>query len=217
MNFPDKDAELNQFFLIAVAYILANFERLGVSIGNKGTVTTRLSTWVTKYAISCTPSTSTTITVAEKDVAGEELKAILKIITGDILNSVWTPTDRSTLRCPVIGGRYPLIPLTVSHPIGSVATDVAFQHTIRYRDFLTGKKAKPWGVGSCQIWQKVGGTAPNSLSDMQMIGTCTKQPFICTFTALQANELVYYVLRWVSTRGEDGPQGPGFNGKIKGA
>ena len=217
MNFPTTDAELNSFFLVAVAYILANYERLGVSVANKDLAISRLATWVSSYKSSITPSTSTTITVGEKNVAGEQLKAILRIITGDILNSVLTPTDRSTLRIPVIGGLHAEVPLTESYPVGSVKTDVVLQHTINYRDHESGKKGRPWGVGLCEVFQKVGGTTPTSLNDMKMIGTCTKQPFICTFTAEQANELVYYILRWVSNRSENGPQGPIFTGKIKGA
>ena len=217
MNFPKKDAELNTFFLMAVGYILANATRLGITEGNTGKATIRLATWVSTYKAASTPSTSTIITVGEKNLAAEDLKSILRIISGDILNTVLTPTDRSTLHIPVIGGPHPEVPLTESYPIGSVKTDVVLQHTINYLDHESGTKGKPWGIGLCEVFQKVGGLPPTSLDDMKMIGTCTKQPFVCKFTALQANELVYYILRWVSNRGENGPQGPIFSGKIKGA
>ena len=65
-TFPTKESLLNNYFIVAVAYILANIARLGVSLTNKATMISCLATWNNIYPLASTAATSTTSNVADK-------------------------------------------------------------------------------------------------------------------------------------------------------
>lgn len=80
------------------------------------------------------------------------------------------------------------------------------QHTINFFDEGTpNKKAKPEGVHGCEIWAKIGGDAPKDQSELAYLATDTGSPYLKPFTSPDAGKTAYYWLRWVNTKGEQGP------------
>jgi hypothetical protein len=79
------------------------------------------------------------------------------------------------------------------------------RHTINFRDAGTpDKRGKPAGVLGCEIWSKVGGSAPVTEGDYSMVGLGTQSPFIVNYTMAEAGKTVWYRMRWLSTSGEKG-------------
>ena len=212
-SFPTKESLLNNYFAVVLAYILANFVRLGVSIANKATLIANMATWNTIYPLATTKATSTTANVKDKNIAKAAVKAILRIIFGDILTSVLTVTDRLTLLIPVVGGPHPGLPMPDSEPNGAVDDSYRLAHKISYTDSASGKKAKPHGALGVEIWQKIGGVAPVSVSDLTLLETVTKTPFVVGFEGTQAGSKVWYWMRWTNKTSK-GNWGPEFNGTI---
>ncbi len=212
-TFERMESLLNTYFNVAVAYILVNFTRLGVSVANKATLIAELATWNNIYPLATTKATSTAANVKDKNISKGKMKDILRLIFGDILTSVLTSTDRLTLKIPVVGGPHPSVPMSDSQPIGAVDDSYRLAHKISYTDSVSGKKAKPHGVEGCEIWQKIGGTAPVSFSELLFLETITKSPLVISFEGTQAGSKVWYWMRWVNKNGK-GNWGPTSEGTI---
>jgi hypothetical protein len=66
-------------------------------------------------------------------------------------------------------------------------------------------KAKPDGVMGCEIWVKVGDPAPTDPEQLQFLGTDTRTPYVAEYSGEDAGKVAHYMLRWVNTKGEQGP------------
>jgi hypothetical protein len=66
-------------------------------------------------------------------------------------------------------------------------------------------RAKPGGALGCEIWVKVDGPPPTDPSELKYLATDTRSPYLAEYDGAQAAKIAYYMLRWASTRGEQGP------------
>ena len=214
-TFPTKESLLNLYFIRAYAYIFiaANLLRFLVSVENKTELTASIEGWNEYYPKAINPSTSTEDNVANKNIWMERMLTVLRKIFADIANSVLTPTDRATLLIPILGGAHPYVPMPDCWPIGSVKSTSRLSLIISYIDNLTGKKAKPVGVKGCEIWFKIGGTEPVSLSEMTYLQTISKTPFVIDYDGTQGGLKVYFWIRWIDSKGK-GKWSPCISGTI---
>lgn len=107
-------------------------------------------------------------------------------------------TVRSTTRSPVAA--------PTTRPVAAIDTTHRMQHTVAFVDELTpASRAKPDGVMGCEIWMKVDGPPPTDPSELKYLATDTRTPYVVDFDGAQAGKIAHYMLRWVSTRGEQGP------------
>ena len=214
-TFPTKESLLNLYFIRAYAYIFiaANLLRFLVSTSNQTELTTSYEGWTKYYPLAISPSTSTEDNVANKNIWMQRMLAILRKIFADIANSVLTPTDRATLLIPILGVAHPYVPMPDCWPIGSVKSTARLSLIISYFDSLTGKKSKPQGVKGCEIWFKVGGTEPVSISEMTYLKSITKTPFVIDYDGTQGGMKVYFWIRWIDSKNE-GKWGPCISGTI---
>ncbi len=212
-SFPRKESLLNLYFIRVVAYILANLLRFLVSDKNKDEMTECLEEWNKTYPAAINPTTSTEDMVADKNLAREKMKDILRTIFGDIATSKLTSTDRTVMQIPVLGGYHAYVPMADCWPIGSLKQGSRLSHKISFTDNVSSKKAKPYGVKGCEIWSKIGGETPVSQSEMVYLGTLTTTPYTINYDGTQGGLMVYYWVRWVDKKNK-GKWGPGFSGII---
>lgn len=172
-----------------------------------------LAVWNNIYPLATTIATSTAAHVNDKNKSKGKMKAILRLIFDDILTSVLTSTDRLTLKIPVVGGPHGSVPVPDSQPVGSIDDSYRLAHKITYTDSVSGLVAKPHGAGGCEIWQKIGGEEPVSLSDLTQLETISKNPLMISFEGTQAGSKVWYWMRWVNKNGKGG-WGPTSSGTI---
>lgn len=211
--FSKTESILNTYFNVAVAYLLANLVRLGVSLDNKATMIAELVTWNNIYPLATTAAISTVANVKDKNKSKAKMKAILRLIYGDILNSVLTSTDRLTLNIPVLGGAHGTMPIPASTPEGIVDDSFRLAHKLTYLDSASGKKGKPHGATGCEIWHKIGGAEPVSVDELTFIDTITKLPLMVGFAGVQAGLKVWYWMRW-SNKTAKGTWGSTSSGTI---
>jgi hypothetical protein len=96
-----------------------------------------------------------------------------------------------------------------------VDTSQRLRHTISFVDELTpNTRGKPDGVSGCEVWVKVGNAAPADPSELKYLATDTRTPYVAEFDGADAGKTAYYMLRWVSTRGETGPWSQTVSGTI---
>jgi len=95
--FPRKDAEFNTYLGIVAPYLTTNATRLNVFAGNVADLAALKAIWDTKYPQSQSENTATKTIIEEKTEAREDAEELLRIIYGDIPQSVLTTADRNTL------------------------------------------------------------------------------------------------------------------------
>lgn len=87
-----------------------------------------------------------------------------------------------------------------------VNTSQRLRHEIRFVDEATPtSRAKPKGVMGCEIWVKVGTTAPADPTEPTFLGLDTASPYVAEYPSTDPGKTAYYMLRWVTTTGEKGP------------
>ncbi len=203
--FPSKEADLNNYFITAVDYLLvsANATRLLVSSGNQTLLTNQLASWKAAYALTTNIDTRTRTAIDNKDKAKVDLMDTLRNVYNDIPESVFTTADRNTLNIPKRSDTRTPVPVPSTKPIVQVDTSNRLMHEISFTD-ENGSAAKPAGVHSCQVWLKVGSAAIDP-SELSFAGSATASSFELKFKGEDAGKNVYYWLRWENTRGETGP------------
>lgn len=117
-----------------------------------------------------------------------------------------TDAQRNSLGITVRATSRTAVGAPTSKPVATVDTSQRLQHTISFVDELTPtSRAKPDGAQGCEIWTKVDGPPPTDPSQLSYLATDTRTPYTAEFDGGQAGKTAYYMLRWVSTRGETGP------------
>lgn len=95
-----------------------------------------------------------------------------------------------------------------TRPTGSVDTSQRLEHRISFVDETAAtsqKRGKPEGVRACQIWVKIGGEPPSDVKECQFLAEDSASPYLAVYAGADAGKAAYYILRWISTRGETGP------------
>ena len=175
-----------------------------------------LAVWLKRFPESIGKSTSTVTTVALKNKSKKKMKSILRVIFGDIPNSVLTTEDRIVLNIPVMGGLRNVLAMTDSMPIGVLDAGNRFKHKIKITDSKTGKYAQPKGVSGCEIWIKISEQPPVDEDELKYVGSTSNRSFSCNFKGTDAGKKVWYWIRWVNSQNEKGNWGPQFSGNIQG-
>ena len=117
-----------------------------------------------------------------------------------------TDAQRQSLGITVRSTTRTAVSAPTTKPVATVDTSQRLQHTIAFVDELTPtSRAKPDGVSGCEIWVKVDGPAPADPSECRYVATDTRTPYGAQYEGSEAGKIAYYMLRWVSTRGETGP------------
>lgn len=166
--------------------------------------------WIAAYAAASNKQNRTSADVQAKNDAGETFRKSLRSFAAQWLayNSKVSNSDRERMGLTVKSGSRTPVPLPVSCPAGSVDFSIRLQHGIHYADESTpNRKAKPTGVHGCEIWMKIDGNTPVDSSELNYLTTDTSSPHTTTFEGKYAGKIVYYMMRWVNTRGEHGPWG----------
>lgn len=213
--FPRREGDLNNYFHTVVAYILLNLARLLVSDDNKKKLIAYLADWDDKYPLVTNLDTRTHTTVTEKNKSMAQMLKLLRSIYKDFTNSTLIEKDRTTMNLPAEEILRGVIPAPNTKPVGDVNASERLKHYINFKDSEAATAAKPYGVHSCQIWQKIGGTTPVSQKDLVQIGNCTSSPFETDFDGTEGGLIAYYWIRWENTKGEFGTWSDMFSATIK--
>lgn len=93
-----------------------------------------------------------------------------------------------------------------TRPVAQVDTSQRLRHTIKFTDEATpNSRAKPEGAMGCEIWVKVGDPAPTDPDQLRFLGLDTSTPYVAEYSGADAGKTAYYMLRWVNSKGEQGP------------
>jgi len=204
---PSSDGDFNAWLQNFVDYVAANAPALNVSPAEVATLQNGRADWNPKYATNITAQAAAQSARQAKDDSRDENETAVRSLVGR-LQSTTTITDAQRLAMGInvrAGTRTP-VGAPTTKPVPQVDTSQRLQQTISFVDELTpASRAKPPGAQGCEIWQKIGDPAPAGPNDLKYLATDTRSPYLAEFDAADGGKTAYYMLRWVSSRGETGP------------
>jgi hypothetical protein len=163
--------------------------------------------WAAAFAAAEDPETRTKASVKEKQEAREDYEAALREFIRAYLtyNPALTDADRENFGLPVHDTKPTPAPPVNSRPEVEVGFAEIQKHTLTVRDTGRKKAGKPAHAAGFEIWRKVGGDAPATDADWQLVAQAPRSPHDLNYNEAESGLRVYYRVRWVNTRGVPGP------------
>jgi hypothetical protein len=186
-------------------YLKTNGNRLGIASIDISRMEAAVNAAQTAFTTASNPATRSQFDVANRNQAIETAQGIeRKIIDYYVVdNPAATDVDYEMLRIPK-PGPHPHLPDPDSAP-GIKLTSKELAVILSFYDAETGHHGKPAGVQAIEIYMKIGGEPPASPAEMTERRVGTDTPMRIPFDFEQEDQVVYFVFRWVGTRGAYGP------------
>jgi hypothetical protein len=213
---PRADADFDAWLKNFVDYVAANAADLGLTPAQVTSAQTVRADWGVKYPASTTAQAAANSAVQGKTDSRSGAEVFVRSLVGSIqANSAVTDAQRQALGITVRSASRTATGPPTSRPVATIDTSQRLRHTINFSDESTpNSRAKPDGVQGCEIWMKVGDPAPAGPNDVHYVALDTRTPYVTEFDAADAGKTAYYMLRWISTRGETGPWSATVSGTI---
>ena len=200
---PESDAEFNLWQANLIVSVQASTTAWGILAADVTALVALQTPWTASFAKTSNPNNCTTADVQAKNDARRVYEKALRNFIGQWLarNAKVTDSDRTRLNITVKSASRTPVAVPSPCPVATIDFSVRLQHTIKFVDQTTPtSKAKPDGVHGCEVWCKVGDE-----TTFRYLATDTATPYVASFDEADAGKLVSYHLRWVNTRGEQGP------------
>jgi len=213
---PSSDGDFNAWLQNLVSNVTTNTAALGLTSAEITPVQEATTDWNTKYAANITAQTAAQSARQAKDDARTATESVVRPLVSRLQASTTvTDAQRQSLSITVRSTTRTPTGAPTSKPVAQVDISQRLRHTISFMDELTPtSRARPDGVQGCEIWIFIGVSAPTGPNDFRYLATDTRSPYLVEFDAADAGKTAYYLLRWVSTRGETGPWSQTFSGTI---
>lgn len=213
---PSADTDLTSWVQNFLTYASANFAGLGLDAPDLAPLQARFTAWGPAYANHVTAQAAAASAREHKDTARDNIETALRPLVARIqATPAVTDAQRQALGITVRSTTRSAVGAPTTRPVATVDTSQRLRHTISFVDELTPtNRAKPDGVSGCEVWVKVGNTPPADPSELRYQATDTRTPYVAEFDGADAGKTAYYMLRWVSTRGETGPWSQTVSGTI---
>jgi hypothetical protein len=213
---PASDADFSAWLQNFITFSNANLAALGLTAADL----TPLQAAGTDFATARTANDATQAqaqgTRATKDTTRATAEGVLRPLVARLQATPGvTDAHRQSLMITVRSTTRTAAAAPTSKPVATIDTSQRLQHTLSFVDELTPtSRAKPDGVSGCEIWVKVDGAAPVDPDELKYLATDTSSPYVASFRGADGGKTAYYMLRWVNTRGEQGPWSQTMNATI---
>jgi hypothetical protein len=211
-----SDADFSVFLQNFLTYASANLAALGLVAADLTPVQTANTAWGPAYSAHIAAQAAAQAAREQKDGARQAVEDALRPLVNQIqATPTVTDAQRQSLGITVRSTTRTAVGAPTTRPVATVDTSQRLRHTISFVDELTpSSRAKPDGVSGCEVWVKIGTAAPVDPSELVYLATDTKTPYTAEYDGADAGKIAYYMLRWVSTRGERGPWSQTVSGTI---
>jgi hypothetical protein len=213
---PESDSERNDFQEHYIAKIAADPGAYGHTKEDVDRLLAAQATWVLAYAAHKKAQIEAVEGSQAKNVARDGLSAELRTSIRKV-NALPTVNNavRAALDIPAHAEGRSAVAAPTTRPLGRIVDKGGFRQELHWTCETTPRsRKKPDGVYGCQLWLKVGDAPPVDETDCILASIDTATPYLYEFEPEDAGKTAYWLLRWVSTRGEVGPFGGIVGGKI---
>ena len=214
---PRSDAEFNLWQTSIITQVQASATTWGILPADVTALVALQTSWIATFAKANNKQNRTPADVQSKNDARDAYeKGLRKFIAQWLTNNAKVPnSERQRMGLTVKTETRTAASVPVSTPVATIDFSVRMQHTIHFADEATPRsKAKPAGVHGCEVWMKVGGDMPKDATGFTYLATDTASPYVATFEGDDTGKTVWYLLRWVNTRGERGPWSTTFSALV---
>ena len=211
---PHSDAEFNLWQASLIVLVQTNADAWGILPDDVASLIALQLAWANAFAITSNPKNCTDADTQDKNDARRVYEKALRDFVAQWLarNTKVTDGDRTRLNITVKSSTRSAVGVPTTSPVATIDFSVRNQHTIKFVDEATPtSKAKPDGVHGCEIWSKVGDEVTFSY-----LATDTATPYVVIYDQDVAGKTASYHLRWVNTKGEQGPWSAVFSAMVVG-
>ena len=173
--------------------------------------------WDGKWAVAKNKDDRTPAQARAKTAARVVYEAHLRDFNKEhVKNNTNIPNeDKITMGVPIDDTEPTPVPVPETNPVGEIDKQDVGRHKIFYRnEGGSPGRGKPHGVDFCEIRYQVSETEPVDSKDYPHTVISKRSGKLIVFDGEDSGKKVYYIIRWVNTRGEGGPWSPPFDGII---
>ena len=163
--------------------------------------------WNDAIAAYRDPAKHTPAVVREKNDARKDYVAALRtFIQGQLMhNPLVTDADRLEMGLPVYDRKPTPAPVPETRPEIEVDFSQFARHILHVRDSKSKSAGRPAHVAGFEIWRRIGGDTEPVITEMQLVEQAVHSPHALEYAFEERGKRVWYIMRWVNTRGEKGP------------
>lgn len=204
---PRADSDFNTWQANLITYIGANLASLGLTAADLTPLTNTQTNWANNYSAYITAQASANGALQTKNSTRDTYETTLRSLVRRIQGlPTLTDAERAAMGISLRDTPRTATGVPDTRPVATTDTSQRLRHTINFADETTpNSKAKPDGVMGCEIWVKVGDPSPTDPGQLQFLGMDTRTPYVAEYGGEDANKVAHYMLRWVNTKGEQGP------------
>lgn len=204
---PSSDSEFNNWQTHFINYLSAHVTELGLTAADLTPLTAAQSQWTSTFSALVAAQAAANSAIQNKNSARDSFETALRSMVRRVQGQpMVTDAMRAEMNISLREVARTAAGVPTTRPVASCDTSQRLRHTINFMDEATPtSRAKPAGIMGCEIWVKVGGEAPSGPDGLQFLGMDTRTPYTAEYDGADAGKIAHYMLRWVNTRGEQGP------------
>jgi hypothetical protein len=204
---PTKDNEFSVWSANFALVLSTAYAAYGLAASDATAISAADATWQAAYAVATTEATRTKVTVAAKDLARNQCKALERGYANVIqANSGITQDQKADLGLTIRDTTKSPIPAPTTSPILTIVGATPGQLTVRYADQNTpSARKKPVGAIALQLFAATSATVISDPSTLPLKASVTRNPVGLDFVSGDAGKTAYIAGRWITRRGLVGP------------
>jgi hypothetical protein len=210
---PRSDLDLSTWAGTFIDHLEDCAAELGISPATIQTLRAGQQSFDTSHGEFLAAQTAAAAAFESKDGARKELISNLRSVSQQVqANPAATDVHRSALGITIKGRRKrAYIDSVEGAPAPTIDTGSHLRHVMRIQnrtsDGVTG--VRPAGVIGCELWRTFG-QPPAEDKELLFAGLATRTRFVVEYDAEDAGKSVYYMLRWIDSRGDTGDWSPTY-------
>jgi hypothetical protein len=200
---PTNDAEFNIWQAEVLSDVQLYATLWGILAADITALVALQAAWMVAYAKGGNKNNRQSPDVQAKDDARAAYEKALRKFVAKWLasNDKVTDAERTRMGLTVKSGTHTSVAVPTTNPVATIDFGVLGRHSINFVDSDTPtSKAKPDGSLGAEVWCKLGDAIVYSY-----LGLCTSTPEVVTYDDVDAGKKATYRLRWVNTKGDEGP------------
>jgi hypothetical protein len=193
---PRKDAEFDAWFANSIGYLDAEGDAMGVPFAERKVLRQLYERWHEVYEAVLGPHTS--VQTEAKVGARRRAERAIRVFKRRYVDAPeTTDVNRTGLGFPVRDGTLTRGRKPQTWPEAVIDTSMIRQLSIRFKDWGSNCRAKPYGVHGAEIRWNMQDAPPRHIeSELIHADFDTASPFTLVFDESDRGKRIYFALRW---------------------
>jgi hypothetical protein len=203
---PNADQTFLEWVIEFLKYLMSRVTKFKFPQEDYDLLEQEKNVYAQKLEVSRESATRTPVNIREKNTAKKVLKTHVRHSVNEHLmyNHLLTDGDRKLLGLPIHDTKPTPAPEPKDIPVCNIDTAGHQQHAVSVWPGSATGRAKPARVIGFEVWNKMGGTIPTDDSEWTYVNFSSRTPMRIRYPQSERGKMVYYRIRWVSTRNQPG-------------